>query len=402
MAKYFNKEKVISAVLQVIGNTKTPDTTEVTVIREDNAGNVELAKGTTVPSAESGYAIGAEFIDTSAKKFYKNLGTTASCTFTEIQVGEITSTDLGTDSVGADEILAGAVGTSEIEDASIEEVDVSAGLKTDLVTIALPGTVAEFSLPFNNETETEQASTLCKSDDGGTFADIATISAEAGYASNYQLFPDTEAENDAVYFGGVSPFGVLKIDVDTVATYGADSLAWEYWNGSAWTALTIIYDHTDSTAQDGLRSFQRDGHIIFSAPTDWASVEVDSQAGYWIRARCNATVNITQIPILNSVEHYLISDASAPEVPVSGTISRGRITATTNSGANNDTKIILLNLTSGACSAIKTLTKAIQIHEVADFALLVSANDGLGVYVTQEDGTTEFANLTAELKIVKS
>jgi hypothetical protein len=403
MTKYL-KQKVVLKVLQATGNSETPDTTTVTVLERDASGNVSKANGATVPSAEAGYAINCYFLDTSAKKVYVNLGTAASCTFTEVQIGEITAADLGTDSVGSDEISSGAVGSDEVSDGSIEEVDVSANLKTDLVTLALPGTVAEFTFPFNAEVETEQAAALCKTYDQGTaaYGNIATISASGEYTANYQLFPDTEAENDAVYFGGAAAFGAMYIDVGTAATYGADSLVWEYWNGSAWTALTIVYDHTDSTAQDGLRSFQRDGHILFSAPTDWDSTTVDSQAGYWVRARVSATADITQIPILNSVEHKLISDAAASEVPVTGTLGRAKLSFLTVSGATNNTNVILCNLTSGACSAIKALTKALANNEVADFALPVVANDALAFYITQEDGTTEFADGIMEAAIVKT
>ena len=296
-----------------------------------------------------------------------------------------------------------AVLSGDVTLANTGAVTAKAGIKTDVVTFGLPGTVAAFTLPFNNETETEQAAALCKSYDHGTtaYVNVATSGGSGEYTANYQLFPDTEVENDAVYFGGVTPFGIIVIDIDTVATYGADSLTWEYWNGTAWTGLTIVYDATDSTAQDGLRSFQVDGSIIFSAPTDWTALEVDSQTAYWVRARCNATVNITQIPLTNSVEHKLVSDTTAPEVPAAGTIGRGRLTFTTNSASNNNTDIILCNLGSGACSAIKSLTKNVQIHEVADFALVVAGDDGLAVYITQQDGATEFADATLELNIVK-
>jgi hypothetical protein len=307
---------------------------------------------------------------------------------------------IGTDGTAANNTKSVMSGDATMTNAGV--VTAKTALKTDLVTIAIPGTVAEFSFPFNNEVETEQAAAFAKVDDGGVFANLAVTAAEAGYTANYQLFPDTEVENDAAYFGGATPFGVIVIDIDTVATYGADSLAWEYWNGTAWSALTIVYDHTDSTAQDGLQSFQEDGHIIFSAPTDWAANTIDTQEAYWVRARCNATVNITQTPTTNSVEHKLISDPVAPEMPATGTIGRSRVTFTTNSASNNDTKIILCNLTSGACSAITTLTKALQINEVADFDLVVSTDDGLGIYIVQEDGTTEFADGTMEMKIVKT
>lgn len=272
---------------------------------------------------------------------------------------------------------------------------------TENIIMGLKGTVAEFSFPHNVITLTEQAAALCKVEDGGSFANLAVSGAEAGYTANYQLFPDTEVANDAVYFGAAAPFGAIYMDMSaTVATYGADAIVWEYKNKYGWQTLTIIYDHTDADDQDGDRPFQQDGYIIFSAPTDWVKATIDSQEAYWIRARVSAA-QITQIPLTDSKEHQIPSAAAACEVPSRGTIGRGRITFQTASGANNDTKAILVNLTSGAASAIKTLTKALQEIEVADFALAVAKDDAIALFYTQEDGTTEYADGIAELRLVR-
>lgn len=281
--------------------------------------------------------------------------------------------------------------------------DTVIGMK-EIVTIGLGGTVAINSFPFNEITQTEAAAAFAKVDDGGVFQNLATSATGGGFAANYQLFPDTELENDAAYFGAASPFGAIYTDVAaTVATYGADSITWEYYNGSAWVALTILDDYTDSTAQDGLRPFQRDGYTVFSAPSDWASTTVDSQVAYWIRARCNATVNITQIPLLDSHEHYIITAPAASEMIVAGTIGRARINWDTVSTGTADTKIILCNLTSGVASAEKTLTKAKREGEVADFALVCAAGDAIAVYITQVDGGgAEYADGIAELVYVRS
>lgn len=450
MTKYI-KQKVIVSLLQATGNSETPDATTVTVLERDASGNITKAKGVTVPNdAETGYAKGCLFVDTNVAddvpNTYINVDDETGCDFnvmgSDLPAGSVDATELATDSVDSDEIAANAVGNAEmgdnaignaemadnaignaemldnavdnaeiatdavrsdeIQDASIEEVDVSAGLKTHIITMELPGTVAEFGFPFDVETQTEQAAALAVVDDGGDLQLLSTSALGAGVAANYQLFPDVEVENDAAYFGGAAPFGVMFFDMDTLATYAADSLAWEYWNGAAWAALTIVWDQTDTTAQNGLRSFQQDGEIIFSAPSDWASSSVNGQAGFWVRARCNATVNITQTPTTNSVEHKLISAPTAFEMPSAGTIGRARVSFVTESGAAADTDFILCNLTKGTCSAIKTLTKQLTVNEIADFALACDASDQLAVYVTNEEGTTEFADGRMEMTVVKS
>ena len=277
------------------------------------------------------------------------------------------------------------------------------GIKFDEnLIVGLNEVVAEKTFPHNEMTLTEQAAAYAKVEDGGVFLNLAVSGGGGGYTANYQLFPDADAINDAVYFGAASPFGVIYVNMSaTVQTYTNDALVWEYYDGLGWQALTIIWDETDGTAQDGKRSFGADGHIIFSAPTDWAPVTVDSQSAYWVRARCSAA-NITNLGLTDSEEHSLVSAAAASEVPDSGTIGRARFSWTTVSGATADTKVILVNLTSGACSAIKTLTKAKKEHEIADFDVAVSKDDAIAFHYTDEDGTTEFEGGTAELRLVRS
>ena len=57
-------------------------------ILTDNSGNIILSQGSTVPSAEAGFAIGGLFISTSGTiGFFINRGTAASCTFTWLVPG---------------------------------------------------------------------------------------------------------------------------------------------------------------------------------------------------------------------------------------------------------------------------------------------------------------------------
>lgn len=149
-------------------------------------------------------------------------------------------------------------------------------------------------------------------DDGGALLELQTSSSGA-YTADYQPFPDAEQVNDAAYFGADDPFAVLEFDVDTAAVYGDDSITWEYYNG-AWVSLSILYDNTDSTAQDGKRPFQVDGRILFIPPADWTTVAVNSTTKYWIRARVSGA-NITTIPTFNSVNHSVVVALYAPRVP---------------------------------------------------------------------------------------
>lgn len=449
-------ERIRTRLLVLVGHAQTINSQAYTILEKDTSGNVTKCSGAFAPTdGGSGFAKGCKHLRTDGSAgttWYVNEGTSSSCDFNAVEsaaagitavvagdgidggategsatvsvdVTDIAGSGLkddgsnnltvepadfagdGLQDDGSDNL---AVDVSDfagagLEDDGSENLRVKAEVRTEIVPVGLPGTVASASFPFDVETVTEQAAALAVvHDESDTDYLLSAASGGGGITSDYQMFPDVPAENDAVYFGGAAPFGVISIDVDTVATYGADSLAWEYWNGSAWTALTIVWDETDTTANDGLRSFQQDGVIIFSAPTDWASTSVNGQAGYWVRARANATVNITQVPITNSVEHGLVTCATAAEMPAAGTIGRGRLTWVTPSGANNDTIVILVNLTKGTCSALTTLTQALSAHEVADFNVACDADDQVALYVTQEDGTTEFANGLMTLSLVKT
>ena len=104
----------------------------------------------------------------------------------------------------------------------------------------------------------------------------------------------------------------------------------------------------------------------------------------------------------NSKEHQTFAFDAGTKLPYAGTVGRGRFHFETASGSNNDTKVILVNGTSGACSAIKTITKAKIDVVIADFALTAAADDVIGFFVTAEDGSTEYAGGTCELTVTRT
>ena len=81
--------KIFNRGVQLSGETLKPgSTTVVSVLETDINGNVLKASGTTVPSAEAGYAVGAEFIKTNGTAGlirYVNEGTTSSCVFNQVR-----------------------------------------------------------------------------------------------------------------------------------------------------------------------------------------------------------------------------------------------------------------------------------------------------------------------------
>lgn len=248
-------------------------------------------------------------------------------------------------------------------------------------------------------TLTEAAAAFAVVDDNGSFALLSATSAEAGYTADYQLFPDTEAINDAAYFGHTVPFAELAVDVGTAAAYTGDALVWEYWDGSAWSALTLVQDRTDTVAGDGKRSFMQDGAVHFIPPADWASTTVNSQAAFWVRARVTAA-NISTIPTTDSKEHELVTPADGFACPAPGVITGVRL----NDGAGTlhtttDVKFLVVNFTSGKHSGELTFTQDKRTQRFTGLGLAVGGGDVLGVLVTQEDGTNEVTNALLELEV---
>lgn len=102
--------------------------------------------------------------------------------------------------------------------------------------------------------------------------------------ANLTPFPATEAIADYVAIGFRQKFRKVVFDnVSASAVAGVGGVvAWEYWNGSAWTALTGVSDGTS-----GFTAAKADGQILtFTVPTDWtASILNNSALLYYIRAR---------------------------------------------------------------------------------------------------------------------
>lgn len=82
--------------VRIDGNDVTIDGADIEIILEDDSENILMARGTTVPNADAGFAKGCIFTKTDAgngvKALYENVGTTASCDFNKI--GDVTSAEI--------------------------------------------------------------------------------------------------------------------------------------------------------------------------------------------------------------------------------------------------------------------------------------------------------------------
>ncbi len=243
-----------------------------------------------------------------------------------------------------------------------------------------------------------------KIEDDGVFADLADAAGEAGYAANYQHFPDAPvAETDYLYLGDSVKFCEFSFGYGTPAVYNSTLVVeWFYWDGSAWSALTMAYDGSEATAQDGSEYGERDGATSFVPPSDWEETTIDGQTAFWIRAgiASGKAANMTTVPI-SSESHQVVTTEDAWVAPCDGSIVRFRAcsSAGTLPGAT-DVKFVLMNYTTGENSGELTWDQGKRATGyVLASAIAITDGDRLGVLVTQEDGTNEHLNVMFELEV---
>lgn len=221
------------------------------------------------------------------------------------------------------------------------------------------------------------------------------------YAANYQVFPDAEAADDAVYFGGTVPFCELALNLSaTVGVYANDSCVWEYWSGAAWTAIPAgtFYDNTDTSAPTtGLRPFQQDGAFVFMPPANWASTTVNGQAGYWVRSRVTAA-QITTAAVADAVEHDIVTGTEGWRPPHAGNLTA--IVVNDNAGTLHtaaDVKFVLIDSVTGESRSFTfSQDRRRQRITCTSWALTTAARISCFVYV--EDGTNEPTGVVLELE----
>lgn len=117
-------------------------------------------------------------------------------------------------------------------------------------------------------------------DAGPSFTDITTDFNDLG-TSDAAPFPSAEATNDYCAIGAARRFGSILFTIGTSGAGGA--VAWEYWSGSTWSALSGVSDGTNSFTTSGVNS------LTFTIPTDWVLKDLDGIEMFYIRARITTT-----------------------------------------------------------------------------------------------------------------
>ena len=140
-------------------------------------------------------------------------------------------------------------------------------------------------------------------DDGGSMVNETTPWSE-GTADDVEVLPAVPVAEDACYFGHTSAvFKSVSMNITTQGV-GTWTITWEYWNGTAYAALTGVTDNTSGfTATTGVKT------VDFTVPADWVKNTVSGILDYWIRARVSAFTSVTTAPQVGS--GHVIMDVAA-------------------------------------------------------------------------------------------
>ena len=168
----------------------------------------------------------------------------------------------------------------------------SSFITSDALNTALQSGGLDFpSMPPSNRTRMLGAII----DDGGVFTDLTTAANNATFA-DVSLLTTGAAVSDAFYFIGDNPFRILTLNIGQ-AGEGEWELAWEYWDGSTYAAITgsNIDDRTDHFRTFGVNT------VSFTMPTDWEQVTVEGIEGFVVRARVDSFTSETTQPLATQI-----------------------------------------------------------------------------------------------------
>jgi hypothetical protein len=88
----------------------------------------------------------------------------------------------------------------------------------------------------------------------------------------------TDLHDSIFWLKDLTPFSAGMAAGATLPTMDAPQIAWEYWNGSRWSALAV-------TGSSLALTFRGTGSVAFRVPNDIEPLSLNGVSGRWIRAR---------------------------------------------------------------------------------------------------------------------
>lgn len=175
---------------------------------------------------------------------------------------------------------------------NIENVNAGTGSKTDL-KMTLTGTVLHSMGAYyglSNVTVRQFLDKVLRYD-GSAYEDNS-IEADTLGGTPFIALNDTD---DILYLGKSTKFKEVYFDLATNGSY--TGIAWEYWDGDSWTALTVSGNGAN---------LSQDGPVNFTPPNDWTKTTVNGQNLYWIRVKATA---VTTAATVNAIRQDLTQNS---------------------------------------------------------------------------------------------
>lgn len=145
---------------------------------------------------------------------------------------------------------------------------------------------------------------------GGSYVDGVFLESSGTFTdvTNNTFFSSPSTIASTVYMGYAMPFDQANFTITTARVGG--SVAYQYWNGSAWTALSVT---------DGTSGLTTSGKVAFTPPASWARHKItvnvaspkpitDTNNKFWIRA---VVTGASTSPIFTALYQEDWTDASS-------------------------------------------------------------------------------------------
>lgn len=284
------------------------DTAAHNTVVDSSTGDAIVQTGETVGDKKAGHVV----ITDEEGNIVNNFGSSVQVSTIVDEQKTIAFANSDPINTGKDVFFTGAEGYPEKHKISIlnesTETSLTVSIKNYIESLEEYSLLTQLAIPAQ-PARTNPTKVFYYDDSGTSFSDVTTAFTNA--TANDVAVPGHAAAEvgDMLYIcSQYEPFNKVYFNIGTAKT-DISTLIPEYWNGSAWVALTAT-DGTVGFTLAGIYSF------IFKAPSNWASTTVNSQAGYFIRFRCTAFTS----------------------ADVAGAITQGNITLTSND--NRQTRII--------------------------------------------------------------
>lgn len=161
--------------------------------------------------------------------------------------------------------------------------------------------VPSLTISFNADTALEEAVLGALQHEQGVGDTDYTSEANESTQNDVLLLPDPVNVSDGFYVGSAHKFhwALFQIDTPGVGNYVID---WQYWNGSAFVDLDVIYDSTADFKMTGMNDL---GRIHAVVPGDWEKLTIvagpTSITAYWYFAKVVTFLSMTTRPLATQI-----------------------------------------------------------------------------------------------------